>query len=124
MEETLIINELIAKTADIDLADLPMSIRLYNCLRRGGYATLTDVMIEAPDKFSQIRNFGKTSEQELMTIIQFARTASREQILDYCQKKVWVESQKLTLRRSRWGLMSLLTILAVLQSVNMCWEKE
>lgn len=87
MEETLIINELIAKTADIDLADLPMSIRLYNCLRRGGYATLTDVMIEAPDKFSQIRNFGKTSEQELMTIIQFARTASREQILDYCQKK-------------------------------------
>ena len=29
MEETLIINELIAKTADIDLADLPMSIRLY-----------------------------------------------------------------------------------------------
>lgn len=101
-----------------------MSIRLYNCLRRGGYATLTDVMIEAPDKFSQIRNFGKTSEQELMTIIQFARTASREQILDYCQKKVWVESQKLTLRRSRWGLMSLLTILAVLQSVNMCWEKN
>ena len=87
MGETLIINELIAKTADIDLADLPMSIRLYNCLRRGGYATLTDVMIEAPDKFSQIRNFGKTSEQELMTIIQFARTASREQILDYCQKK-------------------------------------
>ena len=87
MEETLIINELIAKTADIDLADLPMSIRLYNCLRRGGYATLTDVMIEAPDKFLQIRNFGKTSEQELMTIIQFARTASREQILDYCQKK-------------------------------------
>lgn len=69
MEETLIINELIAKTADIDLADLPMSIRLYNCLRRGGYATLTDVMIEAPDKFSQIRNFGKTSEQELMTIV-------------------------------------------------------
>jgi len=28
MEETLIINELIAKTADIDLADLPMSIRI------------------------------------------------------------------------------------------------
>ena len=87
MEEDLIINELMAKTSGIDLSEIPMSLRLYNCLRRGGYTTLTDVMIESPDKFLNIRNFGKSCEEELFAIIQFIRNNDRDEIINYCRRK-------------------------------------
>ena len=45
------IHKLSDKTAGIDLSEINMSIRLYNCLRRAGYKTLSDIMAEAPEVF-------------------------------------------------------------------------
>lgn len=87
MGTDLSIDESIKKTTDIDLSEINMSIRLYNCLRRGGYKMLSDIMTESPEKFSSIRNFGKTSEQELLSIIHFARNANREEIVELCRNK-------------------------------------
>ena len=78
------IDELIIKTSGIELDQLKMSIRLYNCLRRGGYNSLTDIMIESFENFRSIRNFGKSCEQELYTIIRYIKNASREEIIAYC----------------------------------------
>ncbi len=82
------IHKLSDKTAGIDLSEINMSIRLYNCLRRAGYKTLSDIMAEAPEKFSSIRNLGRASEQELLSIIYFVRNASREEIVELCSNKV------------------------------------
>lgn len=85
--------EIIEKTAGIDLDDLGLSVRLYNCLRRGGYCTLTDVMLESPESFSKIRNFGRTSEQELLALRNFVLASDKETIIQHCENRAEINLQ-------------------------------
>lgn len=79
--------ELIEKTTGINLSNLGLSVRLLNCLKRGGYNTLTDIMLEPPEKFCHIRNFGRKSEKELFALRKFVISSDRETILGYCENK-------------------------------------
>lgn len=79
--------EIIEKTDGIHLSDLGLSARLYNCLKRGGYNTLADIMLESPEQFSKIRNFGRSSEHELFALRTFIQNADRSQIVSYCEEK-------------------------------------
>ena len=81
MEPDLKNIEIIEKTEGINLSNLSLSVRLYNCLKRGGYNTLTEVMLEYPDKLKKIRNFGHTSEQELSALRGFVHSSDRDTIL-------------------------------------------
>lgn len=85
--------EIIEKTAGIDLDDLGLSVRLYNCLRRSGYCTLTDVMLEKPESFSKIRNFGRTSEQELLALRNFVLASDKETIIQHCENRAGINLQ-------------------------------
>ena len=93
MEPDLRKIEIIKKTAGIDLDDLRLSVRLYNCLRQSGYCTLTEVMLEAPEKFSKIRNFGRISEQELLALRNFVLASDKETILQYCENRTGMNLQ-------------------------------
>lgn len=79
--EEVYLLEVSKKTEGILLSDMNMSVRLYNCLRRGGYSTLTQVMLADPSSFRGIRNFGKSSEEELFAMIAFVKNSSRDDIL-------------------------------------------
>lgn len=73
--------EIVKKTEGILLSDMNLSVRLYNCLRRAGYISLVDIMLADSCKFREIRNFGRTSEEELNGILSYVRNATREEII-------------------------------------------
>lgn len=79
-------SEIEAKTEGILLKVLPISTRLFNCLRRGGYFTLKDVMLEDASEFNKLRNFGAQSADELEQLRLFVISADRITIEKACEE--------------------------------------
>ena len=50
---------------DIPVAELGLSVRTMNCLRRGGISTVGEVIIKSEQELFSLRNWGQKSKQEL-----------------------------------------------------------
>ena len=50
---------------ELPIEDLNLSMRAYNCLRRGGIKTIGDIMERSPDDLLAIRNLGMKSLLEI-----------------------------------------------------------
>lgn len=51
---------------DITLEDLDLSVRAYNCLKRGGFSTLKQLVNADPERVARVRNLGKKSYEEVI----------------------------------------------------------
>lgn len=51
---------------DITLEDLDLSVRAYNCLKRGGFSTLKQLANTDPERVARVRNLGKKSYEEVI----------------------------------------------------------
>lgn len=53
---------------DADIAELNLSVRPYNCLKRAGYQTINEVVsaVERREDLLKVRNMGKKSADEVM----------------------------------------------------------
>lgn len=51
---------------DITLEDLDLSVRAYNCLKRGGFSTLKQLANADPERVARVRNLGKKSYEEVI----------------------------------------------------------
>lgn len=50
----------------MDIYDLELSVRTYNCLKRAGYHTVEDVSRLSLEKLSRVRNLGRKSMKEIV----------------------------------------------------------
>jgi len=55
--------------ADIELENVDMSVRLYNCLKAAKCSTLQDVVLKGRHEIKKLRNVGKGTMVELETIL-------------------------------------------------------
>lgn len=51
---------------DTTLEDLDLSVRAYNCLKRGGFSTLKQLANADPERVARVRNLGKKSYEEVI----------------------------------------------------------
>ncbi len=72
------------KTKDILLSSSYMSTRLFNCLMRGGYKSLFEVVTSNLEDLREIRNFGRQTQDEVEELISFVKSANRSEILRRC----------------------------------------
>ena len=96
---------IIEKTKGIELKDLDLSTRLYNCLKRGGYSTLTELMLETPEKLSGLRNLGSVSERELFALRKFVYNADRKDIENYCAGNIDIKKNNNESDKQDWTLL-------------------
>ena len=88
----------------VDLSELELSVRSYNCLRRAGYETVGDLVtaISGSDDLKKIRNCGSTSVREIMSSLVMyqyltlppqrrARFLRRRNNFCHFQKTSWAE---------------------------------
>lgn len=56
---------------DIDISELNLSVRSYNCLRRAGWNTVGDILKSIDDKqdLRRVRNLGSRSADEILQIL-------------------------------------------------------
>lgn len=66
------VNEAKVCYEDIDVAELGLSVRSFNCLRRAGCSTAADViaLMESEKGLMSVRNLGRTSCSEIMARIE------------------------------------------------------
>jgi len=57
------------RLADIELENVDMSVRLYNCLKAAKCSTLQDVVLKGRHEIKKLRNVGKGTMVELETIL-------------------------------------------------------
>lgn len=50
---------------EVSIEELELSVRAYNCLKRGGCDTIKDVFLKDEDDFMRIRNLGRKSKEEV-----------------------------------------------------------
>ena len=58
---------------DVDVSDLNLSVRSYNCLKRAGCSTVGDILAliaEDENGLRKIRNLGSRSEKEILECVQ------------------------------------------------------
>lgn len=73
-----------AKANDLSFGQIGLSNRSNNCLHRGGYSSLSDILFETEESLSAIRNMGKTSIDEVMNVIRNYLLQYQERIVAYC----------------------------------------
>lgn len=58
---------------DIDISELNLSVRSYNCLKRAGWDTVGDILNSINDKqdLRRVRNLGSRSADEILQILIF-----------------------------------------------------
>lgn len=54
------------KTSEMEIDELDLSVRAYNCLKRAGIDTVADLIQLNKDELSGIRNLGKKSAEEIL----------------------------------------------------------
>ncbi|GHU57679.1 DNA-directed RNA polymerase subunit alpha [Clostridia bacterium] len=53
------------KILDMNIDDLELSVRSFNCLKRAGINTVGDLINKSPDEMMKVRNLGKKSFEEV-----------------------------------------------------------
>ena len=61
--------EVIKRLPNVVLEDLNLSVRAYNCLKRAGINTLRELALLTSSEMHDIKNFGKKSYQEVLSIL-------------------------------------------------------
>ena len=57
--------EVVQKVANLNLEDLDLSVRSYNCLKRAGISTVEDLTQKTEDELLRVKNLGKKSFKEV-----------------------------------------------------------
>ena len=70
----------------ITLADLGMSIRAYNCLKRAGINNLKQLLEFSTDELEKVRNIGKHSSDEVLNIINIINMHGYDYYLEHVLK--------------------------------------
>jgi len=60
-----------------DIADLELSIRAYNCLKRAGYNTVGSIKNMTPEEGMKVRNLGRKSYEEVMARVKELKEQSK-----------------------------------------------
>lgn len=55
--------------AALTLEELDLSVRSFNCLKRAGVKTVGDIISMTEEDFIHIRNLGKRSHDEIISVI-------------------------------------------------------
>ena len=58
--------QVVPKWKDMDISELELSVRSYNCLIRSGRRTVQDILDTPPNEFLRIRNLGRKSVKEIV----------------------------------------------------------
>ena len=59
------VEEVTTKHQDMTIEDLDLSVRSYNCLKRAGIATVSELTQKSEDDMGKVRNMGKKSLKEV-----------------------------------------------------------
>ena len=51
------------------IEELDLSVRAFNCLKRAGVNTVSDLVTKTPDEMMKVRNLGKKSLEEVLAKI-------------------------------------------------------
>ena len=54
------------KALDMNIDDLELSVRSYNCLKRAGINTVAELINRTPDEMMKVRNLGRKSLEEVL----------------------------------------------------------
>ena len=55
-----------AKVLEMNIDELELSVRSYNCLKRAGINTVEELTNRTPDDMMKVRNLGKKSLEEVL----------------------------------------------------------
>ena len=55
-----------AKTLDMNIDELELSVRSYNCLKRAGINTVAELINRSPEDMMKVRNLGRKSLEEVL----------------------------------------------------------
>ena len=55
-----------AKALDMNIDELELSVRSYNCLKRAGINTVAELINKTPDEMMKVRNLGRKSLEEVL----------------------------------------------------------
>lgn len=73
-----------AKANDLSFVQIGLSNRSNNCLHRGGYSSLSEIIFETEESLSKIRNMGRTSIEEVTNVIKNYLLQYQDRIAAYC----------------------------------------
>ncbi len=62
---TEVVEDSNAKTLDMTIEDLDLSVRSYNCLKRAGINNVSDLVQKSEDDMMKVRNLGRKSMEEV-----------------------------------------------------------
>ena len=54
------------KALDMNIDELELSVRSYNCLKRAGINTVAELINRTPDEMMKVRNLGRKSLEEVL----------------------------------------------------------
>ena len=54
------------KALDMNIDELELSVRSYNCLKRAGINTVAELINKTPDEMMKVRNLGRKSLEEVL----------------------------------------------------------
>ena len=57
------------KALEMTIEELDLSVRAFNCLKRAGVNTVSDLVTKTPDEMMKVRNLGKKSLEEVLAKI-------------------------------------------------------
>ena len=57
------------KMLEMTIEELDLSVRAFNCLKRAGVNTVSDLVTKTPDEMMKVRNLGKKSLEEVLAKI-------------------------------------------------------
>ena len=55
------------KETDVDIQEMELSVRSYNCLKRAGFDNISDLEGMTVEKLMRVRNLGKRSVDEVVS---------------------------------------------------------
>ena len=65
IEESSVVSDLM----ELDIDELELSIRSYNCLKRAGINTVRELCDRTPEDLAKVRNLGRRSYEEVLSKI-------------------------------------------------------
>lgn len=70
------------KVLEMDIDELELSVRSYNCLKRAGINTVEELCSKTPDEMMKVRNLGKKSLDEVLSKLKGLGLSLSKQTID------------------------------------------